>query len=281
MQSGTAQSADYAYFYALFFVVLVVVDPRRRAPSKARSTPRSATSCCRRSSSELGRLARVGSTILFGLGAITYARHPEGMLEDQKRQVDRLRPAPARPVRQAACRRSATAPACARAIDAVARRTGSTARAARACSTPDRVTKHFSGITALDYGHARVEAGESVGPHRAQRGGQDDVLQLPARPPAARRRHGRVRRPRHHPVPGLPAGAAGFGRTFQRIELFAGHDRARAPARGRAGPAADRAALEGRRRPRSPDAPTEPSARDAHARAARARRRRRRSRSRR
>ena len=80
----------------LFWVVLVVT-PRVRAPSKARSRPRSASSSSRslvltdwlpwlvnhiQPFVPSAVRCRPGSrAIFFGLGAVTYAKHPEGMLE--------------------------------------------------------------------------------------------------------------------------------------------------------------------------------------------------------
>jgi branched-chain amino acid transport system permease protein len=80
---GFAQPADYASFLGLYWVVLVVTLGSRTVEGAIQAG--------------IGFvivdeiLKRIGinsswEPILFGLGAITYARHPEGILEFQKRQ---------------------------------------------------------------------------------------------------------------------------------------------------------------------------------------------------
>ena len=91
-------------FIGLVWVVLVR-DHRRRGRSRARSTPASRSRSSRDPRRRLG-LSRGWQFILFGLGAITYAKHPEGIVEarsgksieffqrkfDQRRQRRAARP---------------------------------------------------------------------------------------------------------------------------------------------------------------------------------------------
>jgi len=81
--TGFAQPADYASFLGLYWVVLVVTLGSRTVEGAIQAG--------------IGFvivdeiLKRIGinsswEPILFGLGAITYAKHPEGILEFQKRQ---------------------------------------------------------------------------------------------------------------------------------------------------------------------------------------------------
>jgi branched-chain amino acid transport system permease protein len=82
-QTGTAQISDFAYFYSLFFVVLVVTLGSRTVEGAINAA--------------IGFilvqeiLKRIGLSaswepILFGLGAITYAKNPDGVLEANKRR---------------------------------------------------------------------------------------------------------------------------------------------------------------------------------------------------
>jgi ABC-type branched-subunit amino acid transport system permease subunit len=82
-QSGLAQPADYNSFLGLFWVVLVVTIGSRTVEGGIQAG--------------IGFylvdeiLKRIGINeswlpILFGLGAMTYAKHPEGILEFQKRK---------------------------------------------------------------------------------------------------------------------------------------------------------------------------------------------------
>ncbi|MFN8037498.1 MAG: ABC transporter permease [Acidimicrobiia bacterium] len=93
--SHQAQSADYSFFYGLFWVVVVVTLGARTVEGAINAG--------------LGLVlfpellkflgfAPSWEFVFFGLGAVTYARHPEGILESQKRasmaffqrRVDRL-----------------------------------------------------------------------------------------------------------------------------------------------------------------------------------------------
>ncbi len=82
-QSGVAQPADYGYFFGLLWVVLVVTLGSRTVEGAIQAAIGFVL---------VGEiLKRLGvnaswEPILFGLGAITYARHPEGILEANKRQ---------------------------------------------------------------------------------------------------------------------------------------------------------------------------------------------------
>ena len=82
-QTGLALPADYTYFYGLFWVVLVVTLGSRTVEGAINAG--------------IGfiivqeLLKRIGVSaswepILFGLGAITYARNPRGILEANKRK---------------------------------------------------------------------------------------------------------------------------------------------------------------------------------------------------
>ncbi len=82
-QVGFAQPADFAYFYSLFFVVLVVTLGSRTVEGAINAAIGFIVV------QEL--LKRIGLSaswepIFFGLGAITYAKNPEGILEAQKRR---------------------------------------------------------------------------------------------------------------------------------------------------------------------------------------------------
>lgn len=81
-QSGVAQPADYGYFFGLLWVVLVVTLGSRTVEGAIQAAVGFVLVA------EI--LKRIGinaswEPILFGLGAITYARHPEGILESSKR----------------------------------------------------------------------------------------------------------------------------------------------------------------------------------------------------
>jgi ABC-type branched-subunit amino acid transport system permease subunit len=83
-QKHIATASDFSYFYSLFFVVLVVtLSPRtvegaiNAAMGFALIPPLILEPLGLNSGWEF---------VLFGLGAVTYARHPEGVLEFQKRR---------------------------------------------------------------------------------------------------------------------------------------------------------------------------------------------------
>ncbi len=105
--AGSAQPADYAYFYSLFFVVLVVTLGSRTVEGAINAAI--GFVIIQEILKRLG-LSASWEPIFFGLGAITYAKNPEGILEAQKRrsnafvqrQFDRFKrgapePAPAQP----------------------------------------------------------------------------------------------------------------------------------------------------------------------------------------
>lgn len=82
-QTGIAQPADYNSFLGLFWVVLVVTLGSRTVEGAVQAGVAFYVV------DEI--LKRIGinqswQPILFGLGAMTYAKHPEGILEFQKRQ---------------------------------------------------------------------------------------------------------------------------------------------------------------------------------------------------
>jgi ABC-type branched-subunit amino acid transport system permease subunit len=82
-QKHIATANDFSYFYGLFFVVLVVtLSPR---------TVEGAVQAALGFALVPQLLEAVGLNqsyqfVLFGLGALTYARHPEGVIEFQKRK---------------------------------------------------------------------------------------------------------------------------------------------------------------------------------------------------
>lgn len=93
-QKHIATSLDFSYVYSLFFVVLVVTLMPRTVEGAINAGIGFALV------PEILKLIGVDAGyqfVLFGLGAITYARHPEGVLEFQKRKslaaVERRLPA--------------------------------------------------------------------------------------------------------------------------------------------------------------------------------------------
>lgn len=82
-QKGIATTTDFGYFYGLFFVVLVVTLMPRTVEGAINAGLGFALV------PEILKLFGIDAGyqfVLFGLGAITYARHPEGVLEFQKRK---------------------------------------------------------------------------------------------------------------------------------------------------------------------------------------------------
>ena len=82
-QKHIAVTNDYSYFYGLFFVVLVVTLMPRTVEGAINAGLGFALL------PEILKLLGIDAGyqfVLFGLGAITYARHPEGVLEFQKRK---------------------------------------------------------------------------------------------------------------------------------------------------------------------------------------------------
>ena len=81
VQKSVAVKEDFGFFYGLFFVVLVVT----LMPSTVEGAINAGVGFAL--VPEVLKLVGVSSSwqfVLFGLGAITYARHPEGVLEFQK-----------------------------------------------------------------------------------------------------------------------------------------------------------------------------------------------------
>lgn len=82
-QKHVATANDFSYFYGLFFVVLVVTLSPRTVEGAIQAALGFALVPVLLS--ELG-INQSYQFVLFGLGAITYARHPEGVLEFNKRK---------------------------------------------------------------------------------------------------------------------------------------------------------------------------------------------------
>ncbi|MBV8949273.1 MAG: ABC transporter permease, partial [Actinobacteria bacterium] len=82
-QSGIAQPADYASFLGLFWVVLVVTIGSRTVEGGIQAGI--GFYLVEEILKRLG-ISASWQPILFGLGAMTYAKHPEGILEYQKRR---------------------------------------------------------------------------------------------------------------------------------------------------------------------------------------------------
>lgn len=82
-QQGLANPRIFTYFFGLFWVVIVVTLGSRSV--QAAITAGFALMLMPEILDELG-ISQSWSYILFGLGAITYARHPEGIIEAQTRR---------------------------------------------------------------------------------------------------------------------------------------------------------------------------------------------------
>ena len=130
--------------------------------------------------------------ILFGLGALTYAKHPEGIIEFQTTasvnrilalgSIDAVAKAPTRPPPGIPPRHGATpAGATAATTDRSHGLGPETSDDLHLCFEADQVTKRFAGILALDHVTLTVDRGELVALDRPQRRRQDHLLQLPAR----------------------------------------------------------------------------------------------------
>ena len=81
--------------------------------------------------------------------------------------------------------------------------------------------KHFGGLRRDRRGRLRARGGREARDHRAERGGQDDVLPPHHRAPAARPGAGRVRGAAE--LTGLPPHRivkAGLARSFQRVNVY-------------------------------------------------------------
>ena len=138
------------------------------------------------------------------------------------------------------------------------------------------VTKTFAGITALDDVEPRRRRARDRRAHRAERRGQDDVLQLPARHPEARRRVGHASTGSDLTrVPDAPPGAARHRPHVPAHRAVRRHDAARAPPRRRPGPQRPRRAAGRTCSAWAGPTADEQRARAGDARAARARRGRR------
>ena len=160
--------------------------------------------------------------ILFGLGALTYAKHPEGHSRVPEASLVRAHPGLGRPVRQGRRQEGRRRPGRPRRPRRHPRRCRGRVRI-MTLLVAKSVTKHFAGITALNDVSLEVGAGEIVGLIGPERRGQDDVLQLPARPAQTRRAARSPSTDRtSRGFPRTSAPRLGIARTFQRIELFVG-----------------------------------------------------------
>ena len=178
-QKHIATAQDFSYFYGLFLVVLVVtlVDAHRRGRGERRVRLRPAVAAH-------PRAARPQP----GVGVRPV--RPRG---DHLRAASRGRPRVPEAALDGGDREAAPG--------AVPFHTRRRRRSRRPCSRPggptDAAPRRRGRQQALRRDHrarlgdARRRRRRGRGAHRPQRRGQDDLLQLPARPAADRRRHGR------------------------------------------------------------------------------------------
>ncbi len=146
--------------------------------------------------------------VLFGLGAIQYARHPEGLLEYSKR-----RSAARAADRHAASAAELAAGRCGRAGDGGAGRMSAVLKV-------EGITKKFGRIVALQDAGLTIEAGERVGLIGPNGAGKTTFFNCMLG--VLRTDAGRVELDGED-ISGLPVherARRGIGRTFQRIELF-------------------------------------------------------------
>ena len=162
-QKSIATTTDFGYFYGLFFVVLVVTLMPRTVEGAINAGLGFALV------PEVLKMLGVDAGyqfVLFGLGAITYARHPEGVLEFQKRKSlaaierrlpDRWRSTPI-----------GAEPAVAGAVDGMT--------LLNALERDEAVRRHHRARCGRPRGR-RWRGGRA---DRSERRRQDDLLQLPA-----------------------------------------------------------------------------------------------------
>ncbi len=179
--------------------------------------------------------------ILFGLGALTYAKHPEGILEFQKRRsLARVQ----RMIDKFKGQRPRWGVRHGRLVGYAGHRRDR--RGVRVTLlVAEGVTKRFAGITALN--GVGLEVGEAeivglIGPNGAGKTTFFNCLLGILKPDGGSVTFEGTDLSR---VPTYRRARLGIGRTFQRIELFTGMTRARALPRRRPGAQRQGRALEG------------------------------------
>ena len=185
--------------------------------------------------------------VLFGLGTIQYARHPEGLVEYSMRRRTRPGRAAARRTRRATPRRRR------------GRRPTPGPRSRcheRPPARPTAITKRFAGHHRARRRRAStIDEGERVGLIGPNGAGKTTFFNCMLGVLPHRRRHGRARRRRHHRPARAPAGPRSASAARSSASSCSPDSTVRDHLlHRRAGPAGRRPVLEGPRRPRPPAA---------------------------